>query len=104
MSKPVQLYCWHFMSYPYLPTDFDERYETGWVTVPNRLLIWGNEDRLVPRAHAEAYRAGLPGAHDSILIADAGHSAPLEQPDAVADAVLGLLAAPAPAGSERSVR
>ena len=25
------------MSYPYLPADFDERYETGWVTVPNRL-------------------------------------------------------------------
>ena len=37
MTKPVQLYCWHFMSYPYLPADFDERYETGWVTVPNRL-------------------------------------------------------------------
>ena len=31
MTKPVQLYCWHFMSYPYLPADFDERYETGWV-------------------------------------------------------------------------
>ena len=37
MTKPVRLYCWHFMSYPYLPADFDERYETGWVTVPNRL-------------------------------------------------------------------
>ncbi|HVQ67401.1 MAG TPA: LLM class flavin-dependent oxidoreductase, partial [Bradyrhizobium sp.] len=37
MTRPVQLYCWHFMSYPYLPADFDERYETGWVTVPNRL-------------------------------------------------------------------
>ena len=37
MTRPVQLYCWHFMAYPYLPADFDERYETGWVTVPNRL-------------------------------------------------------------------
>jgi alkanesulfonate monooxygenase SsuD/methylene tetrahydromethanopterin reductase-like flavin-dependent oxidoreductase (luciferase family) len=37
MSKPVQLYCWHFMSYPYLPKDFDARHESGWVTVPNRL-------------------------------------------------------------------
>src|SRR3954466_6055618 len=37
MTRPVQLYCWHFMSYPYLPADFDERYETGWGTVPNRL-------------------------------------------------------------------
>jgi len=25
------------MAYPYLPSDFDERYETGWVTVPNSL-------------------------------------------------------------------
>jgi alkanesulfonate monooxygenase SsuD/methylene tetrahydromethanopterin reductase-like flavin-dependent oxidoreductase (luciferase family) len=41
MSNPVQLYCWHFMSYPYLPPDFDTAYETGWVTVPNRL--WDSE-------------------------------------------------------------
>ena len=41
MSKPVQLYCWHFMSYPYLPADFDQKYDTGWVTVPNRL--WDSE-------------------------------------------------------------
>ena len=41
MSKPVRLYCWHFMSYPYLPADFDTRYDSGWVTVPNRL--WDGE-------------------------------------------------------------
>jgi alkanesulfonate monooxygenase SsuD/methylene tetrahydromethanopterin reductase-like flavin-dependent oxidoreductase (luciferase family) len=41
MSKPVQLYCWHFMSYPYLPANFDQAYDTGWVTVPNRL--WDSE-------------------------------------------------------------
>jgi alkanesulfonate monooxygenase SsuD/methylene tetrahydromethanopterin reductase-like flavin-dependent oxidoreductase (luciferase family) len=39
--RPVQLYCWHFMAYPYLPTDFDEKYESGWVTVPNAL--WDRE-------------------------------------------------------------
>ena len=37
MSNPVQLYCWHFMAYPHLPADFDETYDTGWVTVPNSL-------------------------------------------------------------------
>jgi alkanesulfonate monooxygenase SsuD/methylene tetrahydromethanopterin reductase-like flavin-dependent oxidoreductase (luciferase family) len=37
MSDGVQLYCWHFMSYPHLPADFDEKYDTGWVTVPNSL-------------------------------------------------------------------
>lgn len=29
------------MAYPYLPRDFDEKYESGWVTVPNNL--WDNE-------------------------------------------------------------
>ena len=38
--KPVQLFCWHFMAYPYLDKDFDEKEYTGWVTVPNRL--WDN--------------------------------------------------------------
>ena len=37
MNNPVQLYCWHFMAYPLLPADFDETYDTGWVTVPNSL-------------------------------------------------------------------
>src|SRR5262249_32486342 len=41
MTHPVQLYCWHFMAYPHLPADFDEKYDTGWVTVPNRL--WDSE-------------------------------------------------------------
>jgi alkanesulfonate monooxygenase SsuD/methylene tetrahydromethanopterin reductase-like flavin-dependent oxidoreductase (luciferase family) len=41
MTKPVQLFCWHFMSYPYLPADFDEKYDTGWITVPNAL--WDRE-------------------------------------------------------------
>lgn len=34
---PVRLYFWHFMPYPYLPDDFDEKYETSWATVPNAL-------------------------------------------------------------------
>ena len=37
MNRPVQLYAWHFMSYPYLPKDFDETHDTGWITVPNSL-------------------------------------------------------------------
>jgi alkanesulfonate monooxygenase SsuD/methylene tetrahydromethanopterin reductase-like flavin-dependent oxidoreductase (luciferase family) len=37
MTNAVQLYCWHFMAYPHLPADFDEKYDTGWVTVPNSL-------------------------------------------------------------------
>ena len=29
------------MAYPHLPADFDEKYESGWVTVPNSL--WDSE-------------------------------------------------------------
>jgi alkanesulfonate monooxygenase SsuD/methylene tetrahydromethanopterin reductase-like flavin-dependent oxidoreductase (luciferase family) len=36
--RSAQFYSWHFMPWPYLPEDFDERYDSGWVTVPNRLF------------------------------------------------------------------
>lgn len=35
--QPVRLFCWHFMAYPHLPADFDEKYDSGWVTAPNAL-------------------------------------------------------------------
>jgi alkanesulfonate monooxygenase SsuD/methylene tetrahydromethanopterin reductase-like flavin-dependent oxidoreductase (luciferase family) len=41
LMRPVQLFCWHFMAYPYLPQDFDAQYDSGWVTVPNQL--WDHE-------------------------------------------------------------
>ena len=41
MTQPVQLFCWHFMSYPYAPADFDDKYDTAWITVPNKL--WDRE-------------------------------------------------------------
>jgi len=37
MNNPAQFFSWHFMPYPYLPEDFDERYDSGWITVPNSL-------------------------------------------------------------------
>ena len=39
MSKPVRLYCWHFMSYPYLPADFDGSYDSGWITVLPEVVV-----------------------------------------------------------------
>jgi pimeloyl-ACP methyl ester carboxylesterase len=61
-------------------------------------VIWGAADRMVPRAHGEAYVAGLPGAAELTLIAGAGHSAPLEEPDATADALIRFLGAARDAG------
>jgi pimeloyl-ACP methyl ester carboxylesterase len=55
------------------------------------LVVWGDDDRMVPRAHGEAYAAALPGADDLALIKNCGHAAPLQQPQAAADLVLRFL-------------
>jgi pimeloyl-ACP methyl ester carboxylesterase len=55
-------------------------------------VIWGERDTMVPRAHGDAYVAGLPGADRLSLVADAGHAAPLEQPDQTAAIVMQFLA------------
>jgi pimeloyl-ACP methyl ester carboxylesterase len=48
-------------------------------------VIWGERDRFVPMAHAEAYARGLPGAGGRVqIVAGAGHSAPMEQGEATA--------------------
>ncbi|MGH7091304.1 MAG: alpha/beta fold hydrolase, partial [Stellaceae bacterium] len=43
------------------------------------LLLWGEHDRMVPRAHAEAYRAGLKDAALHI-VKGTGHSMHVEAP------------------------
>lgn len=40
-SNQVSVYSWHFMPWPYLDDDFDEKYESGWITVPNSLFDRG---------------------------------------------------------------
>jgi pimeloyl-ACP methyl ester carboxylesterase len=65
------------------------------------LVIRGAQDRIVPRRWA-AEAAGLAGG-TWVEIADAGHAAHFDEPDAVARAVERFLAAPAGAGS-RPVR
>lgn len=48
------------------------------------LVVWGEHDHMVPRAHGDVYVAGLPDADGLRVVAGAGHAAPLEQPDATA--------------------
>jgi len=55
------------------------------------LVLWGEHDRMVARAHGDAYVAGLPGAAALTLVEAAGHAAPLEQPDATAQALIDFL-------------
>jgi pimeloyl-ACP methyl ester carboxylesterase len=55
------------------------------------LVISGGDDRMVPRAHAQAYAAGLPGAGALEVVNGAGHAVLLEQPQACADLLLAFL-------------
>lgn len=49
------------------------------------IVLWGEHDNFVPRAHGEAYAAGLPGSGGRLVsISAAGHSAPMEAADATA--------------------
>jgi pimeloyl-ACP methyl ester carboxylesterase len=61
----------------------------GRVTVPT-LVLCAEQDRLVPRAHAERYAQLIDGARLE-TIAECGHAMHLERPRAVADAVSSFL-------------
>ncbi len=50
------------------------------------VLIWGESDRLIPPAYADAFHRLLPHA-EIARIAEAGHMAPYEKPDAVLEAI-----------------
>ncbi len=59
------------------------------VTAP-ALVVHGEHDGIVPRAHAEAYVAGIPDAR-LVDLEGAAHMAALERPSALVDLVLGHL-------------
>ena len=52
------------------------------------LLIWGEHDRIYPRSYADRFAEGLGGRNEIKIIPGAGHLAELDQPEAVANAVL----------------
>jgi pimeloyl-ACP methyl ester carboxylesterase len=56
------------------------------------LVACGEEDVLTPPGHHRDMAAMIPGA-DLVMIPDAGHMTPLEQPDAVTEVLKRLLAA-----------
>lgn len=57
------------------------------ITAPT-LLIWGEQDRVMPRRYAERFARGLGGPQALRLIPGAGHLAELDQPEATARAIL----------------
>lgn len=59
----------------------------GLITAPT-LILWGERDAVMPPAYAEKFAAGISGSTRIETVAGAGHLAYLDQPDAVARAVL----------------
>jgi pimeloyl-ACP methyl ester carboxylesterase len=58
--------------------------------VVDSLVVWGEGDRLVPPAYADRWAELLPCATVTRL-AEAGHMAPYEQPEALSEAVAAFL-------------
>jgi len=55
-------------------------------------LVWGTSDRLIPPVYADRWVELLPQA-DVVMVSEAGHMAPYEQPAAVAAALAELFVA-----------
>ena len=55
------------------------------------LIIWGEKDNMVSRAHGEAYARAIPNAENLKVVAGAGHSLIVEQPEETAQMVLDFL-------------
>lgn len=52
------------------------------------LLIWGAQDRVMPRSYARTFRSRIAGITELTIIEGAGHLAELDKPREVADAIL----------------
>lgn len=66
----------------------------GGLQGPETLIIWGDQDQVVPRGCAEAYAEAIPGARLEI-IEGAGHRPEIEEPGRFVELVRSLLKAPA---------
>jgi len=53
------------------------------------LLVWGAEDRILPRSYARRFAQAIKGRTEIKVIAGAGHLAELDKPDEAAAAILG---------------
>jgi pimeloyl-ACP methyl ester carboxylesterase len=56
------------------------------------LILWGSEDRVLPRSYAGVIAGAIGAKAEVRIIEGAGHLAELDQPDAVAAAILSFMA------------
>jgi pimeloyl-ACP methyl ester carboxylesterase len=55
------------------------------------LILWGENDRLLPRSYADAIARAIKAPTETKIIAGAGHLAELDQPSEVAAAILAFM-------------
>ncbi|HEY1246859.1 MAG TPA: alpha/beta fold hydrolase [Hyphomicrobiaceae bacterium] len=55
------------------------------------LILWGAEDRLMPRSYADTIASAIGAGTEVRIITGAGHLAELDQPEAVAAAILDFM-------------
>ena len=73
-------------------TDYDFRDRLGDVKVPV-LLVWGEDDNLVPVEDADEFERVIPDAR-KVIFEDTGHVPMLERPESFNDLVVDFLAEP----------
>jgi pimeloyl-ACP methyl ester carboxylesterase len=61
------------------------------ITAPT-LLIWGEDDRIMPLSYRDRFAAAITGRTEIATIPGAGHLAELDQPDVVAGSILRWIA------------
>ncbi len=63
----------------------------GLIAAPT-LLLWGEQDKIMPRSYADKFAAGIAGPTTIATIAGAGHLAELDKPAETARAILDFTA------------
>ncbi|HEY9898472.1 MAG TPA: alpha/beta fold hydrolase [Pantanalinema sp.] len=71
------------------PLRSDMQARLGEIRLPT-LVLWGEHDRILPPAYAEAFHAAIPGSR-LCWIPEAGHVPMIERPGAVNDAIADFL-------------
>jgi pimeloyl-ACP methyl ester carboxylesterase len=55
------------------------------------LLLWGEQDQMIPQAYAEVFATGIAGPTTTKIVAGAGHLAELDKPAEVAREILAFM-------------
>ena len=86
LETPNALYAYHYAARNLIPPDiatFHQRF--GDITCP-ALVLWGQQDRILPVRSAQLFAAALPCA-DLHVFPSCGHAPHLEYPDETADCI-----------------